>query len=150
VNPARPVGNFTTVKRDYTRKASFARPLPPIQARSSSNVAESVAESEQHMEIDKHNVIVQQDAPQIDDSPFTFINFLKDHPDTKEFVYLVPNNDLAKYGLAFNPYNLRIVQFSQINTKSPQGFFTMSSDVYFFDIGSHTFRPAWTWRIHSP
>lgn len=63
-------------------------------------------------------------------SPFSFIHYLECNPNTREFIYMIPVND-GKSGAVFNPYNLCIVDFSDINNKSPQGYYTMSSAVLF-------------------
>lgn len=63
------------------------------------------------------------------ESPFSFISFLEKHPNTKEFVYMIPA-EMGRTVTVFNPYNLRIVNFSEIDTKSPHGFYTMSATVY--------------------
>lgn len=57
-----------------------------------------------------------------------FIQFLKDHPTTKQFVYLVPTKTPIKRGQPFiNPYNLEIVDYNKIDKS--RGFFTLSVDV---------------------
>jgi hypothetical protein len=99
--------------------------IPPISAASSAR--SSIAQ----MEI--NDVVVEETAEKIPphkdpESPFSFIYFIESHPNTKEFIYMIPA-EVGKSSTIFNPYNLRIVNFSEINTKSARGFFTMSSEV---------------------
>lgn len=72
------------------------------------------------------------------DTPFSFISFLRAHPNSKEFIYLIPRRDSTKDALESNPYNLQIVPFALVNSKSAQGFYTMSAEgVTHFDMMGH-------------
>lgn len=62
-------------------------------------------------------------------SPMEFLEFVKLHPNTKEFVYMVAVNSSVKGQTSYNPYDLKIVNFFAIDTKSPEGYFTMSAMV---------------------
>eukprot|EP00842_Homolaphlyctis_polyrhiza_P002755 jgi/Hompol1/3480/HPOL_003262-RA len=94
-----------------------------------------------------------RDAPQHlseDDpkSPFSFFKFVEEHPTTKEFVYMIPIKTSVKRGHpSFNPYNLHIVEFSEINTKSVEGFYTASSEgiTHFNNLGHGEFTPLKQW-----
>lgn len=69
------------------------------------------------------------------DSPFTFIKFIRSHPNTDEFVYMVRNSGNTSY----NPYDLQVVKYADIPKNSEEGFFTMSANVTVFTkIGCHT------------
>ncbi|KAJ1344291.1 hypothetical protein BSLG_001431 [Batrachochytrium salamandrivorans] len=93
---------------------------------------------------------VSKDDPQ---SPFVFLKFLTEHPHTKEFIYMTPIKTLLKPShSAFNPYNLQISEFSEINTRSFEGFYTMSSKgvTHFNNLGHGDFTPLqqWTREYH--
>jgi hypothetical protein len=62
-------------------------------------------------------------------SPFSFIKSIKDR-DTNEFVYLRPVPIELKFGQpTFNPYNLEIVDYADLDIKSPEGYYTLSKAV---------------------
>lgn len=67
------------------------------------------------------------------DTPFSFLNYLKLHPTTDEFVYLIPVISTLRGQPSYNPYNLQIVDFFQVNTKSSEGYYTMSAKVIALD-----------------
>jgi hypothetical protein len=62
-------------------------------------------------------------------SPFSFIESMQGR-ETKEFVYLRPVGIEIKSGQhMFNPYNLEIVDYVDLDIKSPQGYYTLSKNV---------------------
>lgn len=62
-------------------------------------------------------------------SPFAFIESIKGR-DTDEFVYLRPVRIELKFGQpTFNPYNLEIVDYVDLDIKSPEGYYTLSKAV---------------------
>ena len=64
-------------------------------------------------------------------SPFGFIEHVKNRQ-TNEFVYLRPVKIAIKFGKpTFNPYNLEIVNYTDLDIKSPDGYYTMSAEVHF-------------------
>ncbi|KAJ3357634.1 Dynein heavy chain 6, axonemal, partial [Kappamyces sp. JEL0680] len=79
-----------------------------------------------------------------DHDPFTFLNFILKYPETKEFVYLVS----AATSTTYNPYNLKIVDFMSIDTKSPDGYYTMSAQgvTHINSSGQGTFTPIAQWK----
>lgn len=60
--------------------------------------------------------------------PFTFLEYVRQFPGTKEFVYLVSAYKGDRQS-AYNPYNLKIVDFFAIDLKSTEGYYTMSAQV---------------------
>ena len=61
------------------------------------------------------------------DKVFEFIEYLKKHPKSEEFIYLVriDQGDRCRY----NPYKLKIVDFHSIDRKSNEGYYTLSRRV---------------------
>jgi hypothetical protein len=61
---------------------------------------------------------------------FDFIEFLRSNPETTKFVYLRPIPCVVKIGQPFfNPYNLEIVEYADLDTKSSEGYYTLSARV---------------------
>ena len=62
-------------------------------------------------------------------SPFSFIESINGR-DTNEFVYLRPVKIVIKFGQpTFNPYNLEIVDYADLDLNSPEGYYTLSKAV---------------------
>ncbi|OAJ44270.1 hypothetical protein BDEG_27524 [Batrachochytrium dendrobatidis JEL423] len=90
-------------------------------------------------------VHLKEDDPR---SPFVFLKFFSSHPNTNEFIYMVPyKTSLKRDQPMFNPYNLQVVKFSEIDTKSPDGFYTMSFQgvTHFNSLGHGEFTPLQQW-----
>lgn len=70
----------------------------------------------------------KNDRANVGSDPFTFLEFVNSYPNTNEFVYLV---SVSQGQSTYNPYNLRIVDYFSIDTKNPDGYYTMSAQVRF-------------------
>lgn len=90
--------------------------IPPIQK------VGSILDLEiNHQDIVTHNIDPK--------SPFSFIESIKGR-DTNEFVYLRPVKLVLKFGQpTFNPYHLEIVDYVDLDIKSPEGYYTLSKVV---------------------
>ncbi|KAJ3105519.1 Dynein heavy chain 6, axonemal [Phlyctochytrium planicorne] len=78
--------------------------------------------------------------------PFKFIEFLQAHPHSKDFAYMNIIKPSVKQGnLTFNPYNLEIVDFSQVDKR--YGYYTISNSgvTHFNAIGHGDFTPLSQW-----
>ncbi|KAJ3032226.1 Dynein heavy chain 6, axonemal [Rhizophlyctis rosea] len=80
--------------------------------------------------------------------PFAFISHLQSHPTTQAFAYMKPIQPAIKRGQpSFNPYNLEIVEFAEIDKDSPEGYYTISvlGVTHFDSVGHGTFTPLQQW-----
>jgi dynein heavy chain len=118
VNPGIPTA---VLIKDFELRSEKGAVIPPITPDTSSQENIALAVEQQEMQVDKKQEPVEDN----DRNPFTFLEFLEKYPETKEFVYLVS----ATNGNTYNPYNLTIVNFFEIDTKSPDGYYTLSSQV---------------------
>ncbi|KAJ3226918.1 Dynein heavy chain 6, axonemal [Clydaea vesicula] len=76
-------------------------------------------------------------------TPFQFIEFLHKNPRSKEFAYGVPK--MTSSMDSFNPYNLRLIEFNEVEKKA--GYYTISREgVTRFDYRGHgEFTPLNQW-----
>ncbi|KAJ3292030.1 Dynein heavy chain 6, axonemal, partial [Borealophlyctis nickersoniae] len=85
--------------------------------------------------------------------PFAFIAYLQQHPGTNEFAYMNPVKGNIKSGQpTFNPYNLEIVEFGEIDRESGEGYYTISAAgvTHYNPAGHGTFTPLPQWlREHT-
>jgi len=64
-------------------------------------------------------------------SPFKFIEYIKQHPETNEFIYCnIIKPKIVKGQPSYDPYNLEVVEYSNIDRTN--NFYTLSSKVIFF------------------
>jgi hypothetical protein len=63
---------------------------------------------------------------------FDFLKRLQENPNTKEFVYLVPIQAVSNKSVIFNPYDLVIREFHEINVNASEGYYTLSANVFQF------------------
>ncbi|KAI8850636.1 hypothetical protein BC829DRAFT_146293 [Chytridium lagenaria] len=78
--------------------------------------------------------------------PFEFISHLQERPLSKEFAYMNIIKPSVKQGnLTFNPYNLEIVDFSEVDKR--YGYYTISNAgvTHFNAIGHGDFTPLSQW-----
>ncbi len=96
--------------------------IPPIATRplSSENIVE--------IEKQKDQVLVAENGQH--KSLFKFLEFVKENPESNEFAYLIPAAFNGKSQAVYNPYNLKIVDFFEINLKSSEGYYTISAKVF--------------------
>jgi dynein heavy chain len=129
------------------RQTSLRNIIPPILS-DKALLKETLSETDSVIDLPVVTETIEKTRAKLDpESPFTFIKFIESHPDTKEFIYMIPA-ETGKASTIFNPYNLRVVNFAEINTKSSNGVFTMSaSGVTHFDSlghGEFTSLDQWT------
>jgi hypothetical protein len=68
-------------------------------------------------------------------TPFEFLAYVAKNPSTLEFVYMIPTRKSKKPQGTYNPYDLEVVDFFEIDTKSPEGYYTLSAKVNLLDLG---------------
>jgi hypothetical protein len=117
--------------RNGTRRVKV---VPPIRTESTS----AIPMETEHV-TPAHTKPNTTDVSMAENSPFEFIDYLNHNPSSKEFIYLVYAQSYHSNQL-FNPYNLKRVDFSQIDLKSGSGFFTLSSEVCYSNSGCDSLR----------
>jgi hypothetical protein len=112
--------------------------IPPIPSK---HVTQDTSITPVESEVKKNKVsqddIVMDPASATDviKTPFDFFEFLKENPTTLEYVYLVPVSTNQKGQSTYNPYNLKIVGYFDIDTSSNEGYYTLSALVKVIDLG---------------
>lgn len=106
-------------------------PITPVSRESTRIMSENEFEEQcVAMEIDQPDPVEDEEIKH--DSPFRFLESLKKNPNTNEFVYLIPANVSAKKAAFCQSYDLKIVEFFEIDTGGPHGYYTMSAKVSHF------------------
>ena len=102
--------------------------VPPIAsvAPSMENIALSADMEEQSQSPEAGKDTKASSEENVGNDPFSFLKFIKQYPETNEFVYLV---SVSQGTSTYNPYNLKIVDYFSIDTSSPDGYYTMSAKV---------------------
>lgn len=121
-------------------------PIPPITSDKSSNKRVKIIEEDQEdkeatLENDEfynkfnnsnnNNKIVSYIHPgelKKKNSPFKFIEYITQHPETNEFIYCnIIKPKIDKGQPSYDPYNLEVVEYSNIDRSSH--FYTLSAKV---------------------
>jgi len=147
------------------QKINHFAPIPPIISDRSSNnnkrikiIDEDQEDNEAILESDElydkynnssNNKIASYIHPselEKKNSPFKFIEYIKQHPETNEFIYCnILKPKIAKGQPSYDPYNLEVVEYSYIDRSSH--FYTLSAKgVTMFDRNNHAeFTPLDQW-----
>ncbi|KAJ3321819.1 Dynein heavy chain 6, axonemal [Boothiomyces sp. JEL0866] len=151
INPGVPVAAIQKHVEQRNSAVMNKAAIPPIKREQSERATSgtSGSSSSQQVQISMHIDVPPAEGGETNkmDSPFSFLNYLKQHPQTDEFVYLVPVTSTQRGQPSYNPYNLQIVDFFQINTKSSEGYYTMSAKgiTHINQYGQGTFTPLDQW-----
>lgn len=129
VNPGIPSASLLQHYEAESNAISLNSVIPPISSfpeGSEENIAMAV---EQEQGNTGQAVTAANDrSTTVGNDPFSFLDFVKSYPNTNEFVYLV---SVSQGQSTYNPYNLKIVDYFSIDTKNPDGYYTMSAQVCF-------------------
>jgi len=110
--------------------------IPPIPSNRNKRVKvieEDQEDIEAVMEIDNNNnsrfkFHMQPNELKKKNSPFKFIEYIKQHPETKEFIYCnIMQPKVAKGQPSYDPYNLEVVEYSNIDKSNH--YYTLSAKV---------------------
>ncbi|KAI8909816.1 dynein heavy chain and region D6 of dynein motor-domain-containing protein [Gorgonomyces haynaldii] len=128
INPAQPLSLKNQILKPRPASGTRVNPLPVLPP------------------IHQEQVDVEMQDVEEENGPMQFLEKVLKNPESKEFIYMIPV--ASKSGQRFNPYNLRIVEFSQVDTKSPLGYYTMSSHgvTHFDALGHGDFTPLDQWQ----
>lgn len=133
VNPGIPTASLIQHYEAESEARSDTSVIPPIGI-SEENIAMAVENEigrpNQHQNQRENPTKIKEngDKKTIGNDPFSFLEFIKAFPNTNEFVYLV---SVSQGQSTYNPYNLLIVDYFSIDTKNPEGYYTMSAQVHF-------------------
>ena len=125
----------------FDQQMNHFTPIPPIPSNKNSNKRVKIIDEEQE---DKEATVEYTDSFNSynsnistymqpseltkKNSPFKFIEYIKQHPETNEFIYCnIIKPKIAKGQPSYDPYNLEVVEYSNIDRSNY--FYTLSAKV---------------------
>jgi len=143
----------------FDQQMNHFTPIPPIPSNKNSNKRVKIIDEEQE---DKEATVEYTDSFNSynsnistymqpseltkKNSPFKFIEYIKQHPETNEFIYCnIIKPKIAKGQPSYDPYNLEVVEYSNIDRSNY--FYTLSAKgATMFDKNNHAeFTPLDQW-----
>jgi dynein heavy chain len=143
INPGIPIAEIHKDVSAYQKTFSNKDVVPPIKN------LETECPKEENICIKVEREITKEESVKEEpfQTPFDFLDKIKKNPNTDEYVYMVTVTSSKKAQGIYNPYNLKLVNYFQIDTSSSVGYFTMSAKgvTHINNVGRGTFTPLNQW-----